>query len=400
MSTYKDKYIKYKKKYIDLKYRMTGGTIICPKCTFENKSNAINCAICGAKLQKHENDQQIESALLVLEEKIKESPGSDKEYLIYLIKQFIEVNYKIKKEKIPLLILKDIENIVDEYKKNENNIEYLIFQIKTLIKNLQLIIANKSKENHIVEKKPKLFIHTLGLGDNGNLYFYKMWKEYIKPKILNKLLKHYNIYFIHYDETFNRYNIEENKEFKEENEEFKKENFDIKKFEELKLKSPNETHLIINMAGSHVNKIIPFMRKHLFLDIPYIPDFIKIKNFSDFKLIDYSIREKKVITVSEAMLKETKDYNNEHIKLILDDFEDKLRESTQNKINDILKGINDQKIRNEVFGKLEEKLKNLKHEIYYKIYIQWKNINITFDEINDEINKFVKEMNKIVNKSS
>lgn len=227
-----------------------------------------------------------------------------------------------------------------------------------------------------------------------------MWKEYIKPKILNKLLKHYNIYFIHYDETFNRYNIEENKEFKEENEEFKKENFDIKKFEELKLKSPNETHLIINMAGSHVNKIIPFMRKHLFLDIPYIPDFIKIKNFSDFKLIDYSIREKKVITVSEAMLKETKDYNNEHIKLILDDFEDKLRESTQNKINDILKGINDQKIRNEVFGKLEEKLKNLKHEIYYKIYIQWKNINITFDEINDEINKFVKEMNKIVNKSS
>lgn len=387
------KYLKYKKKYIDLKYKMTGGTISCPACTYENNTDAKNCAMCETKLQKHENDQQIESVLLVLKETIKERSDSDKDFLIYLIKQFIEDNYKIKKEKIPLFILDDIQNIVVEYKKNENNIEYLIFQIKTLIKNLQLTDAKESKENHIVEKKPKLVIHTLGLGDNEKLIFYNLWKGYIKPKILTKLLEHYDIDFIHYDETFNRDIIEEN-------EEFKKENFSMEKLEELKNDTLNKTHLIINMAGGHVNNLIPYMHQYLFLDIPYINDFIKIKNFSDFKLIDYDIKEKKVITVTEAMLKETKNYNDKHIKLILFDLENKLRESTRNKINNILIGIRDREIRKKVFDKLDEKLENLKHEIYHKIYIEWKNINITFDEINDEINKFVKEMNKIVNKSS
>ena len=55
MNTYKDKYIKYKKKYIELKYRMKGGTISCPVCTFINKDGIKKCEMCGADLKQKQD---------------------------------------------------------------------------------------------------------------------------------------------------------------------------------------------------------------------------------------------------------------------------------------------------------------------------------------------------------
>ena len=55
MNTYKDKSIKYKKKYIELKYRMKGGTISCPVCTFINKDGIQNCEMCGADLKQKQD---------------------------------------------------------------------------------------------------------------------------------------------------------------------------------------------------------------------------------------------------------------------------------------------------------------------------------------------------------
>ena len=387
MSTYKDKYIKYKKKYIDLKYRMTGGTTIkCPACTFLNPKTNFNCAICGYKLQEKKiekiNLEDYKQNLSILVKDLQKNKGDDGFYL-YIIKKFITQTYDIVEKNLENN-KEELMNIINRHKKNFNNskfIKRITDLIMTLLKDKRKIITGYVKKS----RKPKLVIHTLGLSNLDDKTFYGLWKEKIEPKILTKLLEHYDIKFIHYDKTFD-------KNFTRDNEEFKKDNFDIKKFEELKVKSPNETYLIINMAGSHVNNLIPFMHQNLFLDIPFIPDFSKIKNFDEFKLIDYSIEEKRIITVSEAMMKGTDGkYIDKHIKLILDDFEDNLKKTMNEIVPKILEG-KEQKIRTEVFEKLDKKLKNLKHEIYHKIYIKWKNIDIAFSEIENEMNEFINKL--------
>jgi hypothetical protein len=438
MNTYKNKYLKYKKKYLQLK-KINGGNEEIIKLMEKAKDlrkqyNIIqNSTIPDKKKAKilsnitkeiYEINDKIEKIIMEIskadtknnsnnvEEELKSLKknnndlNTERRKLIKILDE-IKINYMDDEEikELSKLTFK-MENI--ENKINENTLKISELEDKKVnnyapssdrkvkISTLECKKANNNKLSYDRKAKKELIIYTLGLSNwndcthNPTTCIYKLWCDYIKPKIVSVLEPKFILTIKHYD---NWIDIPKNK--CDDDNDFIRKYFNINEIDRTK------EHLIINMAGVEIDKEDhEEFFKNNFIDMYYLQDFIKDMTndegkIKDFKLIE--LKDNKITTVTQNMFHENKktDYIRKKI--------DEIFREIYIKLNNIIATIIDPKKLPLYTNKREQTLNqidkirganniNIKKEIVKQLYIDWKKL----DEIETiVVDIFTKRLSKI-----
>ena len=404
MNTYKNKYLKYKKKYLQLK-KINGGNEEIIKLMIEAEklreqyniiqNSTIHDNDKAKKLsnitkQIYEINNKIEKIIMEISKAdTKNNSNNVEEELKSLKKNNNDLNTERRKL---IKILDEIKiNYMDDEEIKElskltfkmENIENKINENTLKISELEDKKVNNNKLSYDRKAKKELIIYTIGLSDwNDCKHYpttciYKLWCDYIKPKIVSVLEPKFTLTIKHYD---NWIDIPKNKCDD-------KNDFIIKYFNINEIDRTKE-HLIINMAGGHIgNQEHQKFFNHNFIDMYYLQDFIKDMTndegkIKDFKLIE--LKDNKITTVTQNMFHENKktDYIRKKIDEIFREIYNELYTSIINPIEDKSKGS---KHRNQILAQIN-KIRgnddiNIKKEIVKQLYIDWKKL--------DEIKKIV-----------